>query len=74
MLDIRNFNIKNSYSEIFLGITLNCKSKFNNHIKELYKKATRKSNTLFRIIPYMYISTGNNAHERQLNRSFITDP
>ena len=41
-------------------------------MKELYKKSTRKSNTLFRIIPYMDISTGNNAHERHLNRIFIT--
>ena len=55
-LKIRNFNIKNSFSEKLLGITFDCKLKFSNHIEDICKKSTRKLNALSRIVPYMDIS------------------
>ena len=55
-LKIGNFNIKNSLSEKFLGITFDCKLKFSNYIEDICKKATRKLNFLSRIVPYMNIS------------------
>ena len=50
-LKIKNFNIKNSFSEKLLGITFDCKLKFSNHIKNICKKATRKLKALSRIVP-----------------------
>ena len=50
-LKIKNFNIKNSFSEKLLGITFDCKLNFSNHIKNICKKATRKLKALSRIVP-----------------------
>ena len=55
-LRIGNFNIKNSFSEKLLVITSYFKLKFNNHIEDICKKATRELNALSRIVPYMDIS------------------
>ena len=54
---IGNFNIKNSFSVKLLGITFDWKLKFSNHMEDICKKATRKLNSLSRIVPYMDIST-----------------
>ena len=55
-LTIDNFIINNSFCEILLVITFNCKLKLRSHIKDICKKATRKLNALLKIAPFMDIS------------------
>ena len=55
-LTIGNFIINNSFCEILLVITFNCKLKLGSHIKDICKKATRKLNALLKIAPFMDIS------------------
>ena len=55
-LKIGNFIMNNSFCEILLVITFNCKLKLRSHIKDICKKATRKLNALFKIVPFMDIS------------------
>ena len=68
------FNMKKSFSEKLLGITFDCKLKFSNHIKNIYKKATRKLNALSRIVPYMNIPIRKILINAFLGRSLITVP
>ena len=54
-IQIGNLCIKNSSCEKMLGITFRYKLKFPNHIDEINKKASRKSNALAEITLYMGI-------------------
>ena len=54
-IKIGNLCIKNSSCEKMLGINFDYKLKFTNHIEQIFKKASRKLNTLARIAPYMGI-------------------
>ena len=45
--------INNSVCEKLLGITFDCKLKFNKHIEAICQKASQKINALARLAPYM---------------------
>ena len=49
-------HISNSLSEKLLGITFDCKLKFNKHIEDICQKASQKINALARLAPYMGIT------------------
>ena len=64
--------IDNSYVEledeqVLLGITIDSKLTFKNHIHSIYKKASQKLNALARITPYMNMQKG-----RTIMESFVT--
>ena len=50
---IGDLHINNSLSEKLLGITLDCKLKFNKNIADICQKASQKLNALARLAPYM---------------------
>ena len=52
-LKIGDLHISNSLNEKLLGITFDCKLKFNKHIQDICQKASQKLNTLARLAPYM---------------------
>ena len=52
-LKIGDLYINNSLNVKLLGITFDCKLKFNNHIKNICQKASQKVNALARITSYM---------------------
>ena len=52
-LKIGDLHINNSLSEKLLGITFDCKLKFNKHIEGICQKASQKLNALARLAPYM---------------------
>ena len=52
-LKIGDLHINNSLSEKPLGITFDCKLKFNKDIEDISQKASQKTNALTRLAPYM---------------------
>ena len=52
-LKIGEFHINNSLSEKLLGITFDCKLKFNIQIENICQKVSQKLNALARLAPYM---------------------
>ena len=52
-LKIGDLRLNNSLSEKILGITFDCKLKFNKHIEDICQKASQKINALARLAPYM---------------------
>ena len=50
---IRNINIENSTCEKLLGIKVDNKLNFNEHLDGIIKKASRKVSALSRIFPFM---------------------
>ena len=50
------FEIKNTNSEKLLGIKVNSRLNFNEHLDGIIKKESRKINALSRIIPFTNIS------------------
>ena len=50
---VGNHDIKNSSSEILLGVTIDNKLKFNEHVTKLCKKASAKLHALARVSNYM---------------------
>ena len=52
-LKIRNINIDNSTCKKLLGVKVDNKLNFNEHLDEIIKKASRKVRTLSRIFPFM---------------------
>ena len=52
-LKLGDLDINNSLSEKLLGITFDCKLKFNKHIEDICQKASKKLNALARLTPYM---------------------
>ena len=52
-LKIGDLHINNSLSEKLLGITFDCKLKFNKHIEDISQKASQKINALARLAPYV---------------------
>ena len=52
-LKIGDLHINNSLSEKPLGITFDCKLKFNKDIEDISQKASQKINALTRLAPYM---------------------
>ena len=53
MLKIGDLHINNPLSEKLLGITFDCKLKFNKHIQDICQKASQKTNALARLAPCM---------------------
>ena len=54
-INMGNFDITNSTSEMLLGVKLHHKLSFDDHISELCKKAGRKIHALPRVTLYMNI-------------------
>ena len=52
-LKIGNINIENSTCEKLLGVKVDKKLNFNEHLDGIIKKASRKVSTLSRIFPFM---------------------
>ena len=55
-MHIGPFEIKNTNCEKLLGIKVDSRLNFNEHLDGIIKKASRKINALSRIIPFMNIS------------------
>ena len=55
-MKIGDFNIVNSEYEELLNVNFDYKLTFNTHVSDLCKNASRKSNALARVEPYMSIS------------------
>ena len=53
---VQTFGITNSKNERLLGVKFDYKLSFEDHISELYKKASRKIHVLLRVASYMNIS------------------
>ena len=54
-IKIKDNDILNSESEKLLGVTIDNKLNFNNHLQKILKKANQKVHVLARITPYMSI-------------------
>ena len=50
---IGDLHINNSLSKKLLGITFDCKLKFNKHIEDICQTASQKKNALARFAPFM---------------------
>ena len=50
---ISDLHLNSSLSEKLLGITFDCKLKFNKHMEDIWKKASQKLNALGRLAPYV---------------------
>ena len=55
-MKIGNIELENTLSEKMLGITIESKLNFKEHLEEVIKKASRKVNVLYRITPYMNLT------------------
>ena len=64
---IGDTEFKNSEYEKLLGIKVNTKLNFNEHLNDTISKAKRKNNVLSRVMPYMSLSK-----KRKLVNSFLT--
>ena len=53
---IGGMEIKNSEYEMLLGIKVDTKLNFNEHLNDIISKASRKVNALSRVMPYMNLS------------------
>ena len=56
VLNLGETEIKNSDSEKLLGIKVDAKLNFNEHLNDIISKANRKVNILSRVVPYMSLS------------------
>ena len=52
-ITVRNTQIQNSESEKLLGVRIDKRLQFDNHVKSLCDKASQKVNALSRIAPFM---------------------
>ena len=66
-MEIDNTELENTSSEKLLGIIIDSKFNFKEHLEEIIKKASRKVNALSRITPYM-----NLTKRKLLMNSFFT--
>ena len=55
-LNVNTFKIKNSDCEKLLGVKFNSKHKFDQHIADLCRTASRKINAITRVKPFMNLS------------------
>ena len=55
-LNVYNYNLKSKDCEKRLGVKLDSKLGFDQHITDLYRRATRKIHTLARVTPFMNLS------------------
>ena len=53
---IGDMEIKNSEYENLLGIKVDIKLNFNEHLNDIISKASRKVNAMSRVMPYMSLS------------------
>ena len=67
MAAIGNSYIESEDEQVFLGITIDFKLTFENHINSICKNARQKLNALARITPYMNIKK-----QRIIMKSFVT--
>ena len=68
-MKIDNIELENTSSEKLLGIIIDSKLNFKEHLKGIIKKACREINVLSRITPYM-----NLIKRKLLMNSFFTSP
>ena len=64
---IGEFDVKNSREEILLGVKIDSKLSFENHVSFLCKKASQKLHTLARVVNFMDL-----AKRKSLMKAFIT--
>ena len=55
-MKLDNIELENTSSKKLLGIIINSKLNFKEHLEGIIKKASRKVNVLSRIIPYMNLN------------------
>ena len=65
--NIREFVINNSNEEKLLGVKIDTKLSFQNHVSSLFKKASQKLHALARIVNFM-----NLGKRKSLMKAFIT--
>ena len=56
VINLGETEIKNSEYEKLLGIKVDTKLNFNEHLNDIISKASRKVNALSRVVPYMNLS------------------
>ena len=56
VINLGETEIKNSEYEKLLGIKVDTKLNFNEHLNDIISKASRKVNALSRVVPYMSLS------------------
>ena len=56
IINLGKKKIKNSEYEKLLGIKVDTKLNFNEHLNDIISKASRKVNALSRVVPYMSLS------------------
>ena len=56
VINLGEMEIKNSEYEKLLGIKVDTKLNFNEHLNDIISKASRKVNALSRVVPYMSLS------------------
>ena len=69
VVNLGETEIKNSEYEKLLGIKVDTKLNFNEHLNDIISKATRKVNALSRVVPYMSLSK-----KKILMNSFFNSP
>ena len=55
-MTIENFTIQNSTSQKLVGVTIDRRLNFNEHVSNLCKTASLKITTLARVFPYMTVN------------------
>ena len=55
-LNVNNFKIKNNDCEKLLDVKFDCKLRFDRHITDLCRRASRKIHALARVTPFMNLS------------------
>ena len=64
---IEEFDVKNSREEKLLGVKIDSKLSFENHVSSLCKKATQKLHALARVVSFMDLE-----NRKSLRKAFIT--
>ena len=64
---IGEFDVKNSSEEKLLGVKIDNKLSFENHVSSVCKKASQKLHTLARVVNFMDLAKG-----KSLMKAFIT--
>ena len=58
-ISVSNFDIENTHSEKLLGITIDRKLKFHDHVSNIWEKASVKISTMARVFPFMLLNQRN---------------
>ena len=58
-ITVSSFDIENTHSQKLLGVTIDCKLIFYDHVSNLCKKASAKISAMARVFPFMLLNQRN---------------